>query len=187
MGTDRPHPVIKTVPTPGSLALYPIQSGRVDDRACRPWGAGQPGHARHELRGLGRIGAQAARYPRARWSLGNVVTGDDPGTSDRILAEFHASRRAPVRECVNHVLWSRGVLHGCRRMRVCYNPRTKPAEMTEPSTPLMRQYAAIKKEHPSALLFFRLGDFYELFFAAAILASRELQITLTSRNKEKGV
>ena len=59
--------------------------------------------------------------------------------------------------------------------------------MTEPSTPLMRQYAAIKKEHPTALLFFRLGDFYELFFEDALTASRELQITLTSRNKEKGV
>src|SRR6202045_4428564 len=59
--------------------------------------------------------------------------------------------------------------------------------MTEPSTPLMRQYAAIKKEHPSALLFFRLGDFYELFFDDAILAAKELQITLTSRNKEKGI
>jgi DNA mismatch repair protein MutS len=59
--------------------------------------------------------------------------------------------------------------------------------MTEPSTPLMRQYAAIKKEHPTALLFFRLGDFYELFFDDAIVASKELQITLTSRNKEKGI
>jgi DNA mismatch repair protein MutS len=59
--------------------------------------------------------------------------------------------------------------------------------MSEPSTPLMRQYASIKKEHPSALLFFRLGDFYELFFEDALLASRELQITLTSRNKEKGL
>jgi DNA mismatch repair protein MutS len=59
--------------------------------------------------------------------------------------------------------------------------------MTEPSTPLMRQYAAIKKEHPNALLFFRLGDFYELFFDDAVLAARELQITLTSRNKEKGI
>src|SRR5712675_188589 len=57
--------------------------------------------------------------------------------------------------------------------------------MTEPSTPLMRQYAAIKKQHPNALLFFRLGDFYELFFEDAVVASRELQITLTSRNKEK--
>ena len=58
--------------------------------------------------------------------------------------------------------------------------------MSEPSTPLMRQYSAIKKEHPSALLFFRLGDFYELFFDDAVLAAKELQITLTSRNKEKG-
>src|SRR5579859_7558604 len=59
--------------------------------------------------------------------------------------------------------------------------------MTEASTPLMRQYTAIKKEHPNALLFFRLGDFYELFFDDAVTASRELQITLTSRNKEKDV
>src|SRR5258705_2161409 len=59
--------------------------------------------------------------------------------------------------------------------------------MNETSTPLMRQYAAIKKDHPSALLFFRLGDFYELFFDDAIVAARELQITLTSRNKEKGI
>jgi DNA mismatch repair protein MutS len=59
--------------------------------------------------------------------------------------------------------------------------------MTEPSTPLMRQYAAVKKEHPNALVFFRLGDFYELFFEDAVVAARELQITLTSRNKEKGI
>jgi DNA mismatch repair protein MutS len=69
--------------------------------------------------------------------------------------------------------------------------RAKPSApieaMTEPSTPLMRQYAAVKKEHPTALLFFRLGDFYELFFDDAIVASKELQITLTSRNKEKGI
>jgi DNA mismatch repair protein MutS len=59
--------------------------------------------------------------------------------------------------------------------------------MTETSTPLMRQYSAIKKEHPNALVFFRLGDFYELFFDDAVVAARELQITLTSRNKEKGI
>ena len=57
---------------------------------------------------------------------------------------------------------------------------------TDPSTPLMRQYNAIKQQVPHALLFFRLGDFYELFFEDAILAARELEITLTSRNKEKG-
>jgi DNA mismatch repair protein MutS len=59
--------------------------------------------------------------------------------------------------------------------------------MIEPSTPLMRQYSTIKKEHPSALLFFRLGDFYEMFFDDAVLAAKELEITLTSRNKEKGI
>src|ERR1019366_2281154 len=59
--------------------------------------------------------------------------------------------------------------------------------MEEFSTPLMRQYSAIKERHPNALLFFRLGDFYELFFEDAVVASKELQITLTSRNKEKGV
>jgi len=58
--------------------------------------------------------------------------------------------------------------------------------MTEPTTPLMRQYHALKKQHPAALLLFRLGDFYELFFEDAVVASRILQITLTARNKEKG-
>jgi DNA mismatch repair protein MutS len=58
--------------------------------------------------------------------------------------------------------------------------------MSEFSTPLMRQYSAIKQRHPNALVFFRLGDFYELFFEDAIVAAKELQITLTSRNKEKG-
>jgi DNA mismatch repair protein MutS len=69
---------------------------------------------------------------------------------------------------------------------LCYNPRHSQ-QMPEPSTPLMRQYAAVKKDHPTALLFFRLGDFYELFFDDAIVAAKELQITLTSRNKEKGI
>jgi DNA mismatch repair protein MutS len=50
----------------------------------------------------------------------------------------------------------------------------------------MQQYHAIKSRYPHALLLFRLGDFYELFYEDAILASRELQITLTSRNREKG-
>jgi len=58
--------------------------------------------------------------------------------------------------------------------------------MIEASTPLMQQYQAIKARYPHALLLFRLGDFYELFYEDALLASRELQITLTSRNREKG-
>jgi DNA mismatch repair protein MutS len=56
----------------------------------------------------------------------------------------------------------------------------------EASTPLMRQYHAVKQQVPNALLMFRLGDFYELFYEDAVTAARELEITLTSRNKEKG-
>jgi DNA mismatch repair protein MutS len=52
-------------------------------------------------------------------------------------------------------------------------------------TPMMRQYHAVKQETPDALLLFRLGDFYELFFEDAVTASRELEITLTARNKER--
>jgi DNA mismatch repair protein MutS len=58
--------------------------------------------------------------------------------------------------------------------------------MNEPTTPLMQQNHAVKKQHPGALLLFRLGDFYELFYDDAVAASRLLQITLTARNKEKG-
>jgi DNA mismatch repair protein MutS len=57
---------------------------------------------------------------------------------------------------------------------------------SEPSTPLMRQYHGIKQQVPNALLLFRLGDFYELFYDDAVTAARELEITLTARNKEKG-
>src|SRR5262252_3230680 len=57
---------------------------------------------------------------------------------------------------------------------------------SESSTPLMRQYHSIKQQVPGMLLLFRLGDFYELFFEDAVTAARELEITLTARNKEKG-
>ena len=58
--------------------------------------------------------------------------------------------------------------------------------MSEATTPLMQQYNAVKGRYPHALLLFRLGDFYELFYEDAMIASRELRITLTSRNREKG-
>ncbi len=50
-------------------------------------------------------------------------------------------------------------------------------------TPLMRQYLEIKGAHPDAILFFRLGDFYEMFFEDAVLAARKLDLTLTTRDK----
>jgi DNA mismatch repair protein MutS len=55
------------------------------------------------------------------------------------------------------------------------------------ASPLMQQYQRIKQQHPHAALLFRVGDFYELFYDDAIRVARELQLTLTSRQKEAGV
>jgi len=52
-------------------------------------------------------------------------------------------------------------------------------------TPAMQQYHRMKAEHPDALVFFRMGDFYELFFDDALVASRALEIALTSRSKDQ--
>src|SRR5919199_354210 len=57
---------------------------------------------------------------------------------------------------------------------------------TTNATPMLRQYQELKRQHPGTLLFFRLGDFYELFFEDAITGSRELEITLTARHRERG-
>ncbi|PKM79781.1 MAG: DNA mismatch repair protein MutS [Firmicutes bacterium HGW-Firmicutes-14] len=56
----------------------------------------------------------------------------------------------------------------------------------EAVTPMMKQYLAIKEQHPNAILFFRLGDFYEMFFDDAETASRALEITLTARDGGNG-
>jgi DNA mismatch repair protein MutS len=57
----------------------------------------------------------------------------------------------------------------------------EPGELT----PFMRQWTAAKRENPDALLFFRMGDFYELFYDDAVTVSRELQLTLTARDRER--
>ncbi|MBN2373018.1 DNA mismatch repair protein MutS [bacterium] len=58
-------------------------------------------------------------------------------------------------------------------------------EMGNSETPLMKQYASIKAEYPEHILFFRLGDFYEMFDQDAVTASKILNITLTTRDKKK--
>ncbi|MBV9211092.1 MAG: DNA mismatch repair protein MutS [Acidobacteria bacterium] len=57
---------------------------------------------------------------------------------------------------------------------------------TTSNTPMLRQYQELKQQHPGTLLFFRLGDFYELFYDDAVTGARELEITLTARHKERG-
>lgn len=53
------------------------------------------------------------------------------------------------------------------------------------ATPMVHQYLSIKEDYPDSILFFRMGDFYEMFFEDAKIASRVLEITLTSRNKKE--
>ncbi len=63
-----------------------------------------------------------------------------------------------------------------------------PADHTSSElTPFMRQWTTAKRQNPDALLFFRMGDFYELFYDDAAVASRELQLTLTARDRERNV
>src|SRR4051794_36494214 len=53
-------------------------------------------------------------------------------------------------------------------------------------TPMMAQYLEVKRAHPGSLLFYRMGDFYELFFEDAVVASKALDIALTKRGKHLG-
>jgi DNA mismatch repair protein MutS len=63
---------------------------------------------------------------------------------------------------------------------------TRPANPDDGFSPLMRQYHAIKQQHPDKILFFRMGDFYEMFGDDAVLAAPILGIALTSRSHSKG-
>src|SRR5687768_14878225 len=65
-------------------------------------------------------------------------------------------------------------------------PQTSALHPSPHPSPMRRQYLALKQRHPDAILFFRLGDFYETFDDDAKLAARTLQITLTSREMRKG-
>jgi len=66
-------------------------------------------------------------------------------------------------------------------------PKSRPAAADEgAATPMMAQYLAIKEAHPDCLLFYRMGDFYELFFDDAEVAARALDITLTKRGRHQG-
>ena len=66
------------------------------------------------------------------------------------------------------------------------NQKASPGKGSEEHTPLMKQFFAAKSEHPDVLLFFRMGDFYELFYDDARKAARLLDITLTQRGASAG-
>ncbi len=62
----------------------------------------------------------------------------------------------------------------------------KPAKSSSTHTPMMQQFLRIKEQHPKELLFYRMGDFYELFFDDAVQAAKQLDITLTQRGTSGG-
>ena len=99
----------------------------------------------------------------------------------------------------------RGLTRACSRRLSCLEPggfprlfspaafrgasafsRMRMSQSTPKLTPMYRQYLDIKKDYPDALLFYRMGDFYELFFEDAEVAARELQLALTSRSRDEG-
>ena len=59
-----------------------------------------------------------------------------------------------------------------------------PMRRPDRITPMMRQYFGAKDSHPGCVLFFRMGDFYEMFYDDAVVVARELDLTLTSRDKD---
>ncbi len=64
---------------------------------------------------------------------------------------------------------------------------TSPSAPAAGHTPMMQQYLRIKGEHPNTLVFYRMGDFYELFYEDAVKAARLLDVTLTQRGASNGV
>ena len=66
------------------------------------------------------------------------------------------------------------------------DPAAAPAAPLSAHTPMMQQYLRVKAEHPDKLVFYRMGDFYELFYDDAKRAARLLDITLTARGQSAG-
>src|SRR5690349_16487960 len=118
--------------------------------------------------------------------------------SPGLLLERSAGQRAPAgdhgRELRCHCALRRNApgeqphrsLHGGARSRRVRDQAPGDLRLTDSAKPLMQQYNSAKQQVGNALLLFRVGDFYELFYNDAITAARELEITLTSRDKEKG-
>ena len=74
----------------------------------------------------------------------------------------------------------------CAGVNTVYFSQMAKIKEQQSHTPMMQQYLRIKAEHPDILLFYRMGDFYELFFDDAREAARLLDITLTARGQSNG-
>ncbi len=127
----------------------------------------------------------ATASPRGRDSLeGNVIKADTQPAAPLAQPQEMGQAAAPP-------LDSRGTdapqPEATPEFALTSLPLEKASADMNELTPFMRQWAAAKKQNPDALVFFRMGDFYELFYDDAGVASRELQLTLTARDKERNI
>ena len=142
----------------------------------------------------GRRDAEAAQ--EARRTAGSSQRECPSRRSDPRLAERPLPRRRPPRcpegswcrrrEGARASLYS--TFAGPGEHAGWREPRTRVPPLSSSAlaqTPAMQQYHRMKAEHPDALLFFRMGDFYELFFEDAVVAAPALEIALTSRSKDR--
>ncbi len=86
--------------------------------------------------------------------------------------------------CVFALFDVRRIIHRALRSGILAEQEYKPMSETiamDDLTPMMQQYMETKKQYPDCILFYRLGDFYEMFFEDAIVASKELELTLTGK------
>jgi DNA mismatch repair protein MutS len=130
----------------------------------------------------------AARYFEGR--SGWLVVGEfsRQASADRVnkVVETSPSSRAlPARLCYGAGMTSEAELRELQEAESDGSATAPPREIAR-VTPMMAQYLAIKAAHPDCLLFYRMGDFYELFFQDAEIASRALGIVLTKRGKHEG-
>src|SRR5699024_2959225 len=139
----------------------PLQVGKVP---CLPWSATSkwsvsvPAERYRECAAMSRPAPAKARTTTA------------PGTASRTGAGMPSPTTLPGHDEVSALTTA-----------------TRPAKpVQDKHTPVMRQYLAAKAEHPDVLLFFRMGDFYELFYDDARKAARLLDITLTQRGQSAG-
>ena len=132
-----------------------------------------------------RSGPRRREHRRAAGAGGGVEGQDEQGTSGTFCLRCYtpglrhrqrlsrAGRANAVASCATDI-------PRCSTARPCLLPPSTPAG----ATPAMRQFFDAKRQHRDAILFFRMGDFYEMFYEDALTAARALELTLTSRSKD---
>ena len=128
-------------------------------------------------------------------SLGGQARGDGPSPASARSIIHPAERptaQASRHDTLEGNVNSDEIQFAAPRSAALDDAPSEPAQPVQPAgkasaelTPFMRQWTAAKRENPDALLFFRMGDFYELFYDDAVTVSRELQLTLTARDRER--